>query len=140
MPKKKKRWQLATWLPKKKKGATLLATLLPKKKGQRYCPREGKKKKKTWRKHGHFCQSRKNSSFLSFLSILERKHFGGSKEKTPRPHHLFSFLPIQPNTHQKSFLSYFLFYFLSKVFHLPYFTSRQTHSQRKALGLGLFIG
>ena len=45
MPKKKKRWQLATWLPKKKKGATLLATLLPKKKGQRYCLREGKKKK-----------------------------------------------------------------------------------------------
>ena len=36
---------------------------------------------------------------------------------------MFSFLPIQLNTFQKGFSSYFL----SKVFHLLYFTSKQTH-------------
>ena len=133
MPKKKKRWQLAMWLPKKKRGNVTGNVVAQKKKGN--VTAQGKEKK-NWRKHGHFCQSRKNSSLLSFLSILERKHFGGPREKRPGPHHLFSFLPIQPNTCQKSFP----FYFLSKVFHPPYFTSKQTHSQRKALGLGLFIG
>ena len=43
--------------------------------------------------------------------------------KRPGPHYLFSFLPIQPNTLPKSFPSYFF----SKIFHLPYFTSKQTH-------------
>ena len=47
MPKKKKRWQLAT--------------LLPKKKGQRYCPREGgKKKKKLEENMGIFVNQEKN--------------------------------------------------------------------------------
>ena len=37
---------------------------------------------------------------FSFLSILERKFFGGPKEKTPRHHHLFSFLPsLYPTNH-----------------------------------------
>ena len=103
----------------------LLATLLRKrrkeKKRQRYC-RE--RERATWRKHWHFCQSRKNSFPISFLSILGRKHFGGSgKIKTPKPHHLFSFFPTKPNTLQKSFSSYFI----SKVFHPPYFPSKQTH-------------
>ena len=60
---------------------------------------------------------------LSFLSIFGRKLFGGPEEKTFRPHHLFSFLFTQPNTLQKSFPSYYL----SKVFHPPYFTFKQTH-------------
>ena len=59
----------------------------------------------------------------SFLSILERKLFGGSREKTPGLHHLFSFIPTQLNTLQKSFFSHFLF----KVFHSSYFTYKQTH-------------
>ena len=33
--------------------------------------------------------------------------FGGSKEKTPGPHYLFSFLPTQPNTLKKVFLPIF---------------------------------
>ena len=53
-----------------------------------------------------------------------REFFGGSEEKTLDLHYLFSFLFIQPNTFQKNFP----FYFLSKVFHLPYFTSKQTNS------------
>ena len=36
-----------------------------------------------------FPSFKKKSSPLSFLSILERKHFGGPKEKTPRLHYLF---------------------------------------------------
>ena len=45
-----------------------------------------KKKKANWRSpcahaHGYFCQLRKNSSPLSFLSILGRKHFSGSWRK-----------------------------------------------------------
>ena len=68
-----------------------------------------KKKKEATRRsaHGHFCQSRENASPLSFLPILERKYFGRFKEKTPGPHHLFSFLPNQ--THSKIFFSCFLF-------------------------------
>ena len=64
---------------------------------------------------------------LIFLSILERKHFGGLREKTPRPQQFFSLPSLQPNTHQKSFPSHFL----SKVFHPPHFTSKQTHSKLK---------
>ena len=86
--------------------------------------RERERERATWRKHWHFCQSRKNSFPISFLSILGRKHFGGLGEiKTPKPYHLFSFLPTQPNTFQKNFSSYFI----SKVFHPPYFPSKQTH-------------
>ena len=58
---------------------------------------------------------------LSFLSILRRKFFGKSREKTHEPHNLFSFLFTQPNILQKSFL----FHFFSKVFHPSYFTSKQ---------------
>ena len=80
--------------------------------------------------HGYFCQSRKNSSSLSFLSILGKKHFDEPGEKTLEPHHLFSFLPTQPNTLQKSFPSHFLF----KVFHPPYFNSKQTHPKETQRG------
>ena len=52
----------------------------------------------------------------NFLVSLGRNIYG--------PHHLFSFLPIQSNTVQKSFYSHFLF----KIFHSPYFNSKQTHS------------
>ena len=74
-------------------------------------------------------------SHFSFLSILERKLFGGSGEKTPRSHHLFSFLPIQPNTLQKSFFFHFFF----KVFYLPCFTSKQTHPKGHFGGWRVFL-
>ena len=64
--------------------------------------------------------------FSSFWGEL----FGGLGEKTPRPHHLFSFLPTQLNIYQKSFP----FHFLSKVFHLPYFTYKQTHPKKRLGG------
>ena len=48
--------------------------------------------------YGYFCQSRKYSSLFSFLSILERKYIGGHGKKASKPHNLFFFLPIQPNT------------------------------------------
>ena len=60
---------------------------------------------------GIFVQKWCSISLYSFLSILERKLFGGLREKTPGPHYLFSFLPTQPNTLQKSFPSHFLFKF-----------------------------
>ena len=44
---------------------------------------------------------------FSFLSILRRKLFGGFREKTHEPHHLFSFLPTQPNILKKVFLPIF---------------------------------
>ena len=59
----------------------------------------------------------------NFLPILERKFFCEFEKKTTRPHHLFPFLLTQPNTLQKSIS----FYFLSKVFYPPYFTSKQTY-------------
>ena len=97
-----------------------------KKRGNVTAQERSKKIKATWRSpcaHGHFCQSRKNSSPLKFLSILERKHFSEPEEKTLGSHYLFSFLPTQPNTLQKKFPFHFLF----KVFHPPYFTFKQTH-------------
>ena len=89
--------------------------------------KQKKKKKPTrWRLRGelqrYFWKLHELSS-LSFLSILERKLFGGFGEKIPRSHYLFSFLPTQLNTLQKNFP----FHFLSKIFHPLYFTSKQTH-------------
>ena len=71
----------------------------------------------------HFCHLSIKFLPLGFLSILEREHFGGPGEKTPGPHQFFSLPSLQPNIHQKSFYSYFLF----KIFHPPYFTSKQIH-------------
>ena len=88
-----------------------------------------KKKKRVnaqWSKMRHFCHSAIVFLLPNFLSILGRKLFGEPEEKIPKPHHLFSFLLTQPNTLQKSFPSHFL----SKVFHSPYFTSKQTHPKR----------
>ena len=73
--------------------------------------------------HEHFCHLSIKFLPLGFLSILEREHFGGPGEKTPGPHQFFSLPSLQPNIHQKSFYSYFLF----KIFHPPYFTSKQIH-------------
>ena len=73
--------------------------------------------------YGHFCHLSIKFLPLNFLSILERKHFGETGEKIPEPHQFISLPSLQPNTHQKSFS----FHFLSKVFHPPYFTSKQTH-------------
>ena len=130
MPKKKKtqkRWQLRTWLPRKRKKKKR------KKKGQPYwqCCCLGGKKKPLEENMGIFVNQEKIHLYSIFSlfwreNILvgpERKYFGRPKEKTPGPHHLFSFLLTQPNTLQKGFPSYFL----SKIFHPLYFTSKQTH-------------
>ena len=93
-------------------------------------PKEKKKKRMcTWA-----FLSIKQSFFsaFSFLSTLERKLFGGPEEKTSESHHLFSFLPTQPITLQKSFPSHFL----SKVFHPSYFTSKQTEKRHGQQELG----
>ena len=56
---------------------------------------------------------------LSFLTILGKKLFGGLGEKTLELHHLFSFLPTQPNILKKSFnFPFSLQNFLSTLFHL----------------------
>ena len=52
----------------------------------------------------------------NIFSPFWRKLFGGLREKTPGLYHLFSFLPTQPNTFQKSF--FFLFSFKSILFTL----------------------
>ena len=70
-----------------------------------YC--QGKKMQLEECAYGYFYQLRKNSSSLSFLSILGRKFFGGSGKKTLGSHHLLSFLLTQPNTLKKVFLPIF---------------------------------
>ena len=66
-----------------------------------------KKKKKKKRKQKpvnveqrHCCTRVPLSIFVlfSFLSNLERKHFGGSGVKTPESYYIFSLAPSQPNT------------------------------------------
>ena len=63
----------------------------------------------------------------SFLPILGRKLFGGSKKKKPEPHHLFSLPSSQSNTLQKVFTPRFLFLF----FHLPQNSLYQTHHKTR---------
>ena len=88
------------------------------KKRQRYYPKI-KKKAIGADTHGHFCQSRKNASPISFLPVLGRKHFERPREKTSGLHHLFSFLPTQPNLLQKKFSFLFSFHsFPFIMFHL----------------------
>ena len=125
---------------KKKKQLDKVAKEIKRKKSKRQHPNPKKKKKKKkptttttkttsdWTSlyelaHGHFRHLPIKFLPCSFLSILERKHFGGPGKKTPRPHQFFSLRSLQPNTYKKSFPSHFL----SKVFRLPYFTSKQTH-------------
>ena len=68
--------------------------------------------------HGHFCQSRKNSSLLNFFFTLGRKHFGRSRRK-----HLGStiyFLSPHPTKHTPKKFSFLFSHqnFLSTLFHL----------------------
>ena len=60
---------------------------------------------------------------LVFSLFWRENFFDDLREKTPGSHQLFSFLHTQPNTLKKCFPSHFL----SKIFHPPYFTSKQTH-------------
>ena len=67
-------------------------------------------------------------AFLSikkkFISTQFSLHFGEPVEKKSGPHHLFSILPTQPNTFQKSFSFLFSLYsFPSTLFHLQTNTS-----------------
>ena len=63
---------------------------------------KNKKKKYVWdlevNSKSIFGSSFHEFSLPSILSILGRKVFGGPREKTTKLHHLFSFLPTQPNT------------------------------------------
>ena len=93
-------------LPKKKKGNVT------------YCP--GRRKKIIIKAcaHGHFCQSRKNSSPLNFFFTFGRKHFG-----RPRRKHLGStiyFLSPHPTKHTPKKFSFLFSHqnFLSTLFHL----------------------
>ena len=78
-----------------------------KKKVNRSVTKKKKRKEKIKSKHigdlkvnlkGIFRNSFYEFLTLSFLSIFERKFFGGSREKILGPHHLFSFLSTQLNT------------------------------------------
>ena len=105
VPKKEKiKWQNKKNRKRKKKKRGSQHTLATERKNQR--------KKKTVvylevNSKGIFGSSFHELSSLSFLSILERKFFGGPREKTLEPQHLFSFLPTQLNTLQKVFLPIF---------------------------------
>ena len=115
LPRRKKRKKKEKGEPRPRKSKE------KKKKKRRQCyllPR-GEGKKLTWA----LLLIKKNSSPLNFFLILGRKYFGWLEEKIFGPHHLFFFLPTQSNTLQKSFSSHFL----SKVFHIPCFISKQTH-------------
>ena len=86
-------------------------------------------------REGTFGSSFHELPLSSFLSILGRKIFGRSEEKTLRPHNLLFFSPIQSNILQKSFSSHFLF----KIFHLPYFTFKRIHPRSLPLLFSLLI-
>ena len=76
-----------------------------------------KKKKKTT-SHGHFCLL----SSLIFSSFWRENFLVGPRRKDlALP---FIFLPFHPTKHTQKKISS---HFLSKVFHPPYFTSKQTH-------------
>ena len=115
-----------------------------KKKSNEACLKKKKKKRATeWTSpcassHEHFCHLSIKFLPLGFLSILEREHFGGPGEKTPGPHQFFPLPSLQPNIHQKSFYSYFLF----KIFHPPYLTSKQTQAKYQSVkgsGVSLIV-
>ena len=110
---------LATLLPKRRKEKKKAVLLPTERERERERERESNLKKTL-----AFLSIKKKIYSQSVFSQFWRKHFGGPGEiKTPKPYNLFSFLPTQPNTLQKSFSSYFI----SKVFHPPYFPSKQTH-------------
>ena len=54
-------------------------------------------------------------------------HFGGHGEKILEPHHLFSFIPIQPNILKKVFLPIFLLIFPPK-FSIHFISSLNKHT------------
>ena len=64
-----------------------------------------------------------NSSHSIFSPFWRENILVGSERKHLSPTNFFSLPSLQPNIHQKSFYSYFLF----KIFHPPYFTSKQIH-------------
>ena len=114
---------------KKKKKKEEATCSLPRKAQKKKKKRKEKKRERNWMNcsrvsaYRHFYPL---SSLIFSLHIslhFEEKNFGGLRVKTLESHNLFSFVPIQPNILQKSFSSHFL----SKVFHPPYFTSKQTH-------------
>ena len=104
--------------------------------GERQCTDQTKKKKKKERKeekrratdwtspcasaHGHFCHLPIKFLPLNFLSILERKHFGGPKEKTLGLYQFFFFpsLPLTKHSPKKFSFLFSLQSFLSTLFHL----------------------
>ena len=107
-----------------------------KKKRTRQCR---KKRKKSVKKskvgegviiHGHFCSNVMPNFSLQFSLHFGEKTFWWVKRENiwTSP---FIFLPLHPTKHT---LKSFHFHFLSKVFHLPYFTSKQTHPKTQMFG------
>ena len=86
--------------------------------------KQAKKKPTRWRPEvnskGIFGSSFHEFFSLTFLFILKRKFFCKFREKTLGLHHLFFFLPTQPNTFQKKIS----FLFFLQNFPLHYFTSQ----------------
>ena len=91
-----------------------------------------KKKKKKEQRNGQAHVQVHMSIFVIYLSNSSHSIFSpfwrenilvGSERKHLSPTNFFSLPSLQPNIHQKSFYSYFLF----KIFHPPYFTSKQIH-------------
>ena len=104
---------------------------------------KGKKKKKA-SEHGPLSTctraflSHHGFYFLpsSFLPIWGRKLFGGSREKKPGPHHLFS-LPLLPTKHpprsiHSSFsLSFFFFFIPQNSLYQTHYKTRQNKKLRE---------
>ena len=127
--KKKKRERLGlenqkkkNWIEKEKRKKEKRQRCLEKKQKKKgnvtYCP--GRRKKIIIKAcaHGHFCQSRKNSSPLNFFFTFGRKHFGRLRRK-----HLGStiyFLSPHPTKHTPKKFSFLFSHqnFLSTLFHL----------------------
>ena len=104
---------------------------------------EGEKKKKKASEHGPLSTctraflSHHGFYFLpsSFLPIWGRKLFGGSREKKPGPHHLFS-LPLLPTKHpprsiHSSFSLSFFFFFFPKIHSQTHYKTRQNKKLRE---------
>ena len=82
----------------KKKKVTLEQKMTKKKKKEK--EKKKRKQKPVNVEQRHCCTRVPLSIFVlfSFLSNLERKHFGGSGVKTPESYYIFSLAPFQPNT------------------------------------------
>ena len=116
-----KKWQIT----QKKNSSNLLKNKkhVPKKKSCLVKPKKNKKGKNKWTGHRHFCPLSSFIFSLQFSLHFEEKTFWWTQEKNTWAQPLiFLLLHLTKHT-QKSLHSHFL----SKIFHPPYFTSKQTY-------------